>query len=414
MMHKIVICASWVMAMLLGGCGGGGGSSVSTSGNGGSSNSIASSAANVQAIKIDRGPAGIVNMLFTSVTVCIPGGATCQTVDHVLVDTGSSGLRIMSSVLQSSLVLPPQTDSGGNPVAECAQFADGFTWGPLKITDVKISGEQAALVPIQVIGDPAFPDTDIPNDCVNTGPSENTVATFGANGVLGVGVFKQDCGSACATSAGNGFYYLCPCDSNTKSSALSLGKQVINPVAMFANDNNGVIIELPAIPAAGKATESGALVFGIGTQANNGLGTAQILKVTADTGTFITTYNNHIYNTSLIDSGSSVNFFADRTIHVCDQADLYAPGYYCPASTQSLTATIQGANSVNATVAFSVANAHVLFSNNPSYSAFNNLAAPNILPNSFILGLPAFFGRNVFTAIEGQNTTADLGPYFAF
>jgi len=28
--------------------------------------------------------------------------------------------------------------------------------------------------------------------------------------------------------------------------------------------------------------------------------------------------------------------------------------------------------------------------------------------------LPFFFGRNVFTAIEGRNTPAGPGPYWAF
>jgi hypothetical protein len=411
--RKIVIGAAWVMVMLLGGCGGGGGGG-STSGNGGSTNPIAAAAANVQAVTIGPGPAGIVNGLFTNVTVCIPGSATCQTIDQILVDTGSSGLRIMASVLQSSLVLPQQTDSGGNLIAECAQFADGFTWGPLKIADVKISGEQAAAVPIQIIGDPAF--SAIPNDCANTGPSENTVASFGANGVLGVGVFKEDCGSTCLNN-GNGFYYLCPCQPNMQSSGLGLDLQVQNPVALFANDNNGVVIELPGVPSNGAASVNGSLVFGIDTQANNQLGSAQVFKVKPDTGTFITTYNNKIYNLSLIDSGSSIYFFSDSNIHVCGQSDPYAPGYFCPTSTQNLAAEVQGtdgASAAVATVAFNVANAHDLFSQNPSNWVFNNLGAPDILPNSFIWGLPAFMGRNVFTAIEGQNTLAGQGPYFAF
>ena len=29
-------------------------------------------------------------------------------------------------------------------------------------------------------------------------------------------------------------------------------------------------------------------------------------------------------------------------------------------------------------------------------------------------GLPFFFGRTVFTAIEGQTTPGGVGPYFAF
>src|SRR5581483_9230831 len=68
------------------------------------------STANTQQIVVNAGPAGnYFNGAFTSVTICAPGTSNCQTVDGVLVDTGSSGLRVLSSAL--SLNLSPQTDS---------------------------------------------------------------------------------------------------------------------------------------------------------------------------------------------------------------------------------------------------------------------------------------------------------------
>jgi len=400
MRHKFSTCAFAAIALLLVGCGDGGGG-VSSS----------STASNVQAITVEAGPANTTNTLFTSVTVCVPGGSDCRTIDHVLVDTGSSGLRIMASELPASFVLPQLTDSGGDPLVECTQFADGYTWGPVKSADVKIAGEQAAAVPIQMIGDPGF--AAVPASCSSTGPAENTVAAFGANGVLGVGVFMQDCGSICAVSAIPGFYYACPV-SGCQETTASLERQATNPVGLFANDNNGVIVELPAVPDAGAATVTGALVFGIGTQTNNGLGAAQVFKVRPDTGRFVTAYNNQTYTDSLLDSGSSAYFFADNNIAVCDPSDPYAPGFYCPPSTQDLSAAINGTNGASATLGFSVANAHALVNDNPGNVAFNNLAAPEVLPGGFIWGLPAFFGRNVYTAIEQQNTSAGLGPYVAF
>ena len=154
---------------------------------------------NVQSVIVEQGPGGFANILFTSVTICAPGASSnCQTVDHIQVDTGSSGLRIIASVLSPALALRQQTDASGNPVVECAQFVDGFSWGPVKIADVRLAGEVAASVPIQVIGDPAF--TNVPASCSNTGPPENTVDAFGANGVLGIGLFVQDCGDVCAQS----------------------------------------------------------------------------------------------------------------------------------------------------------------------------------------------------------------------
>lgn len=406
-MRGVLVCGFLAIMMLVGGCGGGGNTpKTGTSSN----NTIAGMAANVQPITVDPGPANFVNTLFTSVTVCVPGTANCQTIDHVQVDTGSSGLRIMASALPGGVVLPPQLDQGANPIAECMQFADGYSWGPVKLADVKIAGEQtSAKIPVQVIGDPVY--SGIPNSCSSSGPAENTVATFGANGLLGVGVLKQDCGSMCATVAANGFYYTCPTTVACQETAQDLDQQVSNPVALFANDNNGVIVELPPIPSSGAASVSGALVFGIGTQANNDPGAAKIFQATPDSGTFTTNYNNRFINFSLFDTGSSALYFSDGNTPLCNPNDV-AADFYCPASTQTLSATIVGTHGVGAVLGFSVANATDLFNNNPSSWAFNNVAAP--MADSFIWGLPAFYGRNVFVAIEGQNTKAGLGPYFAF
>ena len=58
---------------------------------------------NVQPVVVDGGPTGLgpndyVNGIFTTVKVCAPDSTTnCQTIDHVLVDTGSVGLRLLST-----------------------------------------------------------------------------------------------------------------------------------------------------------------------------------------------------------------------------------------------------------------------------------------------------------------------------
>jgi hypothetical protein len=68
---------------------------------------------------------GYVNGLFATVTVCVPGTSDCQSIDHVLVDTGSSGLRLLGSEL--TIALPAWTDdSSGLPLAECTQFVDSY------------------------------------------------------------------------------------------------------------------------------------------------------------------------------------------------------------------------------------------------------------------------------------------------
>ena len=400
-MQRWSIAALVVMLGCLGGCGGGGGS--------GGNSPPPSTPQNVTPITVDAGPANIPDIPFITITICAPGSSSnCQTIDHIVVDTGSTGLRILSSVLSASLSLPQHQDASGNPIVACAQFADGFSWGPVKTADLRIAGEQANSLPVQISGDPAF--TAIPSTCSSSGPPENTVTAFGANGLLGVGLFMQDCGSACAQFAVSGVYYTCP-TSGCRPTQVALAQQLQNPVGMFSTDNNGVLIQLPTLPATGAATATGSLIFGIGTQSNNSLGSATILGVDASTGLIATVFSNVSYTNSYIDSGSSVIFFGFSVYPICTGA---GAGFYCPTTMQNLSATLQGTNRATSTVSFSVGNGDQLFGTNPSFMAFSNIAAPNPDPAGFAWGLPFFFGRNVFTALEGKNTPGGLGPYFAF
>lgn len=388
-------------------CGGGSSGSSNSSSTTTTTQTIATSGANVASISVNAGPNGnYVNGAFASVTVCVPGTSNCQTIDGILVDTGSYGLRIISSAL--TVALPQQNASDGNPVVECLPFLDSYSWGPVQTADVQIASEKAASVPIQVLSDTDF---TTPTACSQGFPSADTLTTLGANGILGVGLAAQDCGSACVqTGATNpGLYYECPSSSCATTGVVTgeaLAQQVINPVALFTTDNNGVIVELPAV-SGGEVTVSGSLVFGIGTQSNNALGTATIY--TAPNAAFTTTYKSQTYAESFIDSGSNGYFFPDSTIPVCSDIT----GFYCPSSTENLSATNQ-ASGASGTVDFSVANADALFAN-LSDNAFEDLGGPAGAPaNYFDWGLPFFYGRNVYTAIEGMSTPGGTGPFWAY
>ena len=394
------------LVSLLAACGGGGGGSTSSNSGGGSGGSTS----NTVAVVVDNGPAaagGTANEAFVSVTVCSPSSPnTCQTIDHILVDTGSYGLRIMSSVLSSSLNLPLETDSSGNALAECAMFADGYSWGSMRLANLQIGGESANSLPIQVIGDPAYANM-VPSACSSTGTSENTVSTFGANGVIGLGPFAQDCGSACAQSATAGLYYVC--SSSCQAPTVALSQQLPNPVTLFATDNNGSSLTFPSVPASGTADLTGTLTFGIGTQSNNGLGSA-VVYTTDGYGYITTQYNGKTYSDSFIDSGSNGYFFTDSAITQCSDGS----GFYCPASPLSLSALNSGQNGNNGTVSFVIGNASTLFSSNPNSTAYSELGGVNGNAASFDWGLPFFFGRTVYTAVEGYTTSGGTGPYFAY
>jgi hypothetical protein len=390
--RRLSCCFVLLAAGALTACGGGGSSEPPAE-------PVTPTGANTLAITVDRGLDGAaLNLPFVSVTVCVPGTTSCQTVDHVLVDTGSTGLRLMASALTPALSLPQVNHTGGVPVAECAHFATGFAWGSVRRTDVRLAGEIAASLPVQIIGDPAVPYTAVPAACSHTGA--NLGADLGANGILGVGVFNQDC-PACVSSTAPATYFGCQAV-GCLATALPLVMQVANPVRAFSVNNNGVAIVLPTVPPGGAATVSGSLIFGIGTQSNNQLGSATVYA-TNSLGNFTTTYKDVVYSSSFLDSGSNGIFFADPDIPQCS-------GFYCPPMPLTLSAVNTSATGVATPVEFTIESIQ---------SISRNVAAAHVggeidLANSFDWGLPFFYGRTVFIAIAGAATPQGSGPYVAY
>jgi hypothetical protein len=391
---------------------------LSCTGLGGSANAsvtlgVTDLARNAALVVIDSGPAGvggIINVPFVSVTLCRPGTSTCQTIDHVLVDTGSYGLRIIApGVLDPALALPAVTaGAAGNPVGECVRFVSGFFWGSVHRADVKIAGETAPSLPVQLVSDTDAAFKSIPSGCSNTGANIGTVAALGANGVLGVGLFNQDCGSACTTQVVPGTYYECTASTCT-GTTMPLPNQVANPVAAFATDNNGVALVMPAVPAGGATTLTGALIFGIDTQANNNVGSATVYAADSISGNFTTTYKGTLLRSSFLDSGSNGFFFPDSTIRLCSAS----PGFYCPTTTLTLSARNTSANgAASGTVTFSVENLQALDPTVRAASVGGSIGRSN--RSTFDWGMPFFFGRTVFAAIEGGSTLHGTGPYWAY
>jgi hypothetical protein len=366
----------------------------------------------VASVVVDSGPVNnTINTLYTSVTVCVPGSTTnCQTIDDIQVDTGSVGLRILASALTLTLAVQPA--AVGNSLVECTVFADGYSWGPVALVDMQIAGESAANLPVQLIGDSRFPS--IPADCsASPGTEQDTVTAFGAKGILGIGVFKQDCGSDCANTVEPAAYYGCS-STQCVGTMVPLADQVQNPVALFAKDNNGTIIDLPSVPEDGAATLTGSMIFGIDTQSNNASGTETVLTVDPSSGYLTASFNGEAapLSQSFIDSGSNGIYFTDSNIPECTDTDYSV--FYCPASSLALTVTLQGLNSVTSTVDFTVDNAETLGTDNPTFTVFPTLAGTNPVAQSFDFGLAFYFGRRVATALETETTSAGTGPYVAF
>lgn len=356
---------------------------------------------NVQPITVSSTATNTRNMLQTSVTICVPGTNTCQTVDNIQVDTGSHGLRVLASALDPSIALPLVSAGGQNGVvAECAVFGTGYTWGAVRQADVRLAGQVAASTSVQVIADNAVSTTA--QDCSQSGLPMLSASSLRGNGILGVGPFTADCGAGCAVSAMPRWYYTC-ISSNCVASALPVAQQVTNPVANFATDNNGVLIELPAVPDDGASSVTGTMTFGIGSQANNALGSATVLTSGSVTGYVTTAFGGNQYGSSFIDSGSNGVFFPSTTLATCG-------AWYCPATPQTISATISSPGGAQSAVSFTVAQSTLLFGT--GNFAFDNLAGP--ASGYFDWGLPFFYGRRVFTALDGRPTPAGTGPYYAF
>jgi hypothetical protein len=238
-----------------------------------------------------------------------------------------------------------------------------------------------------------------------------------ANGFLGLSFYQQDCGPACAsTTPPTGFYYACG-SSSCSPTSVSLAQQLPNVGGLFDSDNNGIVVTLESVPASGLPSATGTLTFGIGTQSDNALGGAVVLTPD-DLGNFTTRLGNGTpTQVGFIDSGSNGLYFLNSAETGLPECTTYT-GFYCPTNPVSLTATNTGSNGKTSTVSFSVANGEALL--NSTNNAFSNVAgtgddtADPAYGLYFDWGLPFFYGKSVFVALEGTSAAGTEGPYWAY
>ncbi len=348
-----------------------------------------------------------------SITVCTPGSTTaCQTIKDILLDTGSYGLRIFRQALTVNLTQVMSSSTGS--LATCAQFADGSAdWGPVKIADVVLGNELAVTVPIEVI-DATF--GTVPSSCSTLQQLQQSPDTALFNGILGVGVFAQDCGQTCVDTP-IGIYYSCN-GAGCSPTTVLLSNQVTNPVVSLPTDSNGVIVQLPTVPLAGSLSANGILVFGIDTQTNNA-STGAAMYDADDHGEIRTIQNGSLY-ASVVDSGSNGLFFTPPSsgqLPLCSNN----LSWFCPESAVSLLPIVVTLSATNAgasgtpsnDVFFQIGDFDDLWSTTPNL-AFSDIGGSTVESSLFDFGLPFFYGRNIYVGIEGANSNIGRGPYFAY
>jgi hypothetical protein len=189
---------------------------------------------------------------------------------------------------------------------------------------------------------------------------------------------------------------------------------------MFAKDSNGMSLGFPGVTQA-SPTLDGQMIFGIGTQANNQVGNSAVFTVDLS-GNFTTNLasTSQSLSSSRVSSGMRALFFPDGELPACADAN----SFFCPTGPTSMAAVQIGSNNMQSTINFSVDNADALFAANPGYAAFATLAGPNGSGGCsagtgacrFEWGLPFFYGRTVFTSINGRPVPPQtpLGPWFAY
>lgn len=368
------------------------------------------------------GGANNANVPYTTVKICAPGSTTnCQIIDHVTVDTGSTGLRIAASALSSSLQpgsgLPAVAGSAASTaLTECEIYVSSFVYGPVVSADVYIAGKLVKNANMQVFGAPGY---SVPDACSNQGGIEtDTTQTFNGNGLIGVSFDLLD----------QSEYFDCQSSDLTQCAMNNPYQGLPNLVSQFSADNNGVVLSLPAAPAAGSSTPTvGALTFGISTQANN-TPAASTLAIANDPimGTFAAQVGGTWYS-AYIDSGTFVMFFndtADPNLTPCASTDFNA-GLYCPATTQNIPITFANTGTTTSigSLTYQVGNADVI--NTPTAIVFSNIAGPiasssTLNATTMAFGLSAFYGHNMYflfnsmtapgTGLGGTGTSQVTGP----
>ena len=385
--RTLLRCVVGLLACLLCACGGGG-----AGGGSASSGTPAPSASNTLPIAVQQfagSQAATLNIPYVTVTLC-DATSRCADIPNVLLDTGSTGLRLLSSALTGTGLNLTTVASGNGVLGECTYFASGYLWGAIRQATVQL-GQQStqAGVSVQVVGDSAVPAGGGSTYC--TGSATDLSSQLAANGILGISTFLNDTGSFFRCSTGS-----CVATIATDSTASSIGQKPVNPVAKLpAAYSNGVIVQMPAIAATGAATATGTLVLGINSASNNQLaGSANVYALNSQGRLGVSV--NGSAGSGFIDSGSNGYFLSLTGVPQCSPPNM---GFYCPASPVALTLQISSGAVTSASLSAQIGNANSLMQS-------GDLALPELGGSSAIvgqvdLGLPFFYGRSIAFGMEG-------------
>ena len=339
---------------------------------------------------------GFVNMPCISVTLCSPQKTNqCQTIPNILVDTGSTGLRIYSDAV--TLPLPANRDKMTHKaVGICTTFGfqhDNKTsiWGKMVTADVILGSEPVVKIPIELI-DIQFAgqyradgSNMVKKPACGHLVSKRLINTRNAryNGILGVGPALYDLMD----------YYGCSQDVCQEISR-RIDHPLTNPVGALPVDNNGVVLVLPPM-----------------AEVNRGVGGKLILGVDNRHFIFVPMYTQCDWCPGTIGGkidGTAANILLDSGTNFIGYVGEKIEGKVNGGKVRhAILFKRKGNNPESASLTFK--NDDLNFDRKPAIH-FSVLEAGTDPTNMLVLGMPWFYGKAIGVVFNGRTSRYGSGP----
>jgi len=346
------------------------------------------------------------NVPCTRITLCVPQTNHCQTLSGILVDSGDTGVRISERSLRLTL---PNVDAK-SPRFECTTYMDHTArWGPVVRATVFLAHEPPVTVPVMLYRH------------TNRGSCGKgmQIPSHPFNGSIGVAPLIYDCGRECARHRSNRRYFTCR-HTLCGETALPLSQQVVCPIVRLPKDHNGFVLSFANLPKGGTRRVDGTLTLGIGTEENSVPPPKKVTLFHTDPeGNLLTRYHGVRVEGSL-DTGT--NFYLLPKISTlrkelagCFQAEGSGDFFKCPRRRER--AVIEGVRGRHRReVAFTLTNEREIMrrAERKNMLATDSWGGSYRNENSFVWGMPFFYGRKVYFGFPGYNSVLGKGPYVAF
>lgn len=339
-----------------------------------------------------------INTMYVSIILCTNNaGTNCQTIDNIILDTGSFGLKINKSALAESFVLqmPRVITSDDKMVYACNTFGSGYVFAEEHYGVLKLDNTMTDDVIVQVIEN--SPTAEIPDSCIAKGPFDN-FESFGANGILGVNpaISLNNSSILLYKKNVNGIYEALSLDDESRVPILNN-----NPLPNLSNNNNGFVISIPPVTQNTNTNVSGTMILGVNTSSMNQV-TDKTNLVVASEADLSSVCNSACFYSQITNPESTIPAVFDSGTNgwVFMNDDLRQCSYgFCPDTPFTWVSTVYSYDFA-ANESYQVTGVITKDENNPSGETVSFSVMPGWgyynRSNETLYGSPFFFGKNVY------------------